>query len=143
MDNHIQLREWESCLAEFCRRNRARTTRLVVVDGLSREEQEHGLPLNGICVERDSSGTASVEIMFGGVSTADPRHLVRIIPHVRRVTNHLAANCCDTLEIEDESGMTTVLDFGSLTNLGESSPARFIRGRPELLGEFARRARAP
>lgn len=118
MITQTQHTEWERSLKEFCKRNWSRKSRLVLLDSEGRREQERGLPLNGISIGLDADGSSRVEIMLGGHSARDPRHLVHTIRRVRIVRSSLAMNCCDTLEVEDLDGTTTILDFGPLTQLG-------------------------
>jgi hypothetical protein len=119
MHQHENHDQWARTVKTFCDRNWARKTRVIEISATGTLEQEHGLPLNGITIERDGNGASCVQIMLGGHTWADSRHLVRTIPNVRRIGIYTPANCCDVLEVEDVDGTTTVLNFGSLTNLGE------------------------
>jgi Family of unknown function (DUF5335) len=120
MSSDTQRAEWARSLREFCQRNWSRSTRLAVVDMDGRRELASGLPLNGIVIGVDADGTSRVEIMLGGHTSKDARHLVRTIHRVRVVRSTSPANCCDSLEIEDLDGARTIVGFGSLTELGGS-----------------------
>jgi len=112
--------EWEASLKEFCTRNWLRRTRLFYVDATGTRTSERGLPLNGLNLGVDPDGSLQVVILLGGHKTGDTRHLTRTLSGVRRITHSSPPNCCDTLEIEQESGARTILDFGPLTGLGDN-----------------------
>jgi hypothetical protein len=119
MGHQVEHDIWADGLKRFCDRNWARKTRMTRTTDAGIREQAHGLPLNGVTIERDDDGAPRLRIMLGGHTADDPRHLVCTISKVRRVGIYTPTNCCDVLEVEDEAGSRTVVSFGSLTNLGE------------------------
>lgn len=117
---HSTHPSWDKSLEEFCRRNRARKARMITVDSTGRYGSHYGLSLSGVALDVDADGSPKVEIMFGGRSARDSDQFVHTVRHVRRITPSEGLNSCDTLEVEDQQGGVTLLDFGPLTALGES-----------------------
>src|SRR5581483_10683600 len=74
---HIERRREElaTYFREFSKRNHARPTRLEIFGELGAQSEESHLPLGGISVENTGKDAPRIEIMLGGNSLIDPRHL--------------------------------------------------------------------
>lgn len=105
---------WAAYLQEFNQQNRARLTRLEVIKpGGSMEDfwLEDGLPLAGVDLDAEGSDAPRVEIMLGGEVVSE-RSMTHTVPRVRRIEIRLTADGSgEGLDIEDETGATTVLRF--------------------------------
>ncbi|MGE0132990.1 MAG: DUF5335 family protein [Blastocatellales bacterium] len=119
MVGDIKQGQWAVFFDDFSKRNRSRATRVEIFGDLGAQEEEHDLPLNGISVEETGPDAPQIEIMLGGASPGDPRHLTHTIAHATRVLPKTSADGRDeALEIEDASGVKTLLRFESLPKLG-------------------------
>src|SRR5438876_488975 len=85
MNENINCSVWVNYFNEFTRRNQSRPTRLEVFGEMGAQEEERGLPLAGISLER-GNGAPAIGIMFGVPSGFTPRHLTRVIENVRAIT---------------------------------------------------------
>jgi len=116
----VERGRWAEFLNEFSKRNQSRATRLETFGDLGAQEEERNLPLNGISVEETGADAPRIEIMLGGESPGDERHLTHTIARVIRVTPKTDAGGRDeALEIEDASGVKTLLRFESLLKLNQ------------------------
>lgn len=111
MIEHLDRSEWIDYFNEFSRRNQARPTRLEVFGENGAQEQEQGLPFNGMSLQQ-RNGSSRVEIMLGDL--IDPRHLTHVICQVNQITPKLGLDGRDeALEIISEDGETNLLRFES------------------------------
>jgi uncharacterized protein DUF5335 len=111
MKENIDRSVWINYFDEFTRRNQSRLTRLEVFGELGAQEQEHGLLLEGISLER-GNGKPSVEIMFGGPNGGTPCHVTRVIENVQEITPKRGLDGRDeALEIVDDQGEKNLLCF--------------------------------
>jgi hypothetical protein len=116
----VERGRWAGFFDEFSKRNRSRATRLETFGDLGAQEEERNLPLNGISVEGAGTGAPRIEIMLGGESPKDGRHLTHTITRAARVTPKTDADGRDeALEIEDADGVKTLLRFESLPKLNQ------------------------
>ncbi|HEY8458733.1 MAG TPA: DUF5335 family protein [Blastocatellia bacterium] len=114
----IERSQWASFFNEFSKRNQLRATRMEVFGDFGAQEEERNLPLNGISVEETGHDAPRIEIMLGGVSPDDDRHLTHTIRRAARVFSKISAEGRDeALEIEDADGVKTLLKFESLPKL--------------------------
>ncbi len=114
----IERDHWVEFLSEFSKRNRSRATRLETFGDLGALEEERNLPLNGIGLERSGADAPRIEIMLGGVSPKDERHMAHTITRVTRLAVKTDAEGRDeALEIEDAEGAKTLLRLESLPEL--------------------------
>ena len=118
MPGEIERGEWVSFFGDFSKRNQSRATRLETFSDLGAQEEEQNLPLNGVSVEETGADAPRIEIMLGGVSPSDERHLTHTIERAARVITKTSADGQDeALEIEDADGIKTLLRFESLPKL--------------------------
>ena len=120
MQGQIRTDDWQKYLNDFSRRNAGRTARLEVLSenlGVQGDNVDR-LPLQGITLDKKSSLAATLEIMLGGGSAADMRHLTHTVPQVRRIVAKFGPDAReDALEIESEDGGRTLLIFETLPEL--------------------------
>jgi hypothetical protein len=110
MKENIDRSVWINYFNDFSRRNLSRSTRLEVFGELGAQEQEHGLPFEGISMTKGAS--PSVEIMLGGRGASKTRHLTHVIPDVTEITPKRAVNGRDeALEIVSGKGYRNLLRF--------------------------------
>ena len=113
MTDGIDRSAWMTYLAEFTKRNHARTTQLEVFGENGAQQEERGLLFSGISMD-EVKGKPNIEIMFGN-GTA---HLTHMILDVREVTpKHALDGRDEALAIIDNYGETTLLRFESLPAL--------------------------
>jgi len=118
MPNEIEQSEWVAYLKEFSERNAGRPTRLETFGELGAQEEEQGLPLAGISVEINGADAPRVEIMIGGLTAGDMRHLTHTVPRVNRIMRKLGADGREeALELEDSDGTQTLLRFEARAEL--------------------------
>jgi hypothetical protein len=117
----IERERWNEFLSDFAKRNENRPTRLEVIDQeTGAQELEKFLPLVGISFEPEGSAAGSVEIILGGVSKNDPRHMQHIVFKAKRITPIVGTKGFeDGIGIEGEDGTRTLL---TLEELRELSP---------------------
>jgi hypothetical protein len=121
MQDEIERSEWVAYFKEFSERNAARPTQLETFGELGAQEEEHGLPLAGVGVEMDGADSPRVEIMLGGLSATDERHLTHTVMRVRRIMSKLGADGREeALELEDSDGTQTLLRFEARAQLKAS-----------------------
>ena len=122
MQDEIKREEWAGYFREFSQRNQARPTKLEIFGDLGAQSEERHLPLNGISVENSGKDAPRIEIMLGGNSLSDPRHLTHTITRASRVIPKRSPDGRDeALEIEDQGGTKTLLRFEALAELTASS----------------------
>jgi hypothetical protein len=110
--------QWAAFFRDFSERNQSRATRLETFGDLGAQEEERNLPLNGISVGENGNDAPRIEIMLGGASLDDGRHLTHTIARAVHVFPKTAADGTDeALEIEDANGVKTLLRFESLPEL--------------------------
>jgi Family of unknown function (DUF5335) len=115
MQDEIKSDQWTEFLRVFSERNQARPTRLETFGELGAQEQERHLPFGGISFD---SKAKTLQIMLGGSTAKDARHLMHTITQVRRVFTKQGADGGDeALEIEDANGVKTLLQFEVLVEL--------------------------
>src|SRR5689334_3761546 len=77
---------WNEFLSDFSRRNENRPTRLEVIGPeTGAQELEKFLPLVGINFEPEGSAAGSIEIILGGPSAEDPRHMQHVVLNTKRI----------------------------------------------------------
>ncbi len=80
------------------------------------------LALEGVTFESNRSDASGIEIMLGGTSAADMRHLTHTVTQVRRIVPKKGVDGReDALEIESEDGTKTILIFKQLAELAEDN----------------------
>ncbi len=108
MNEKLDHVDWANYFNEFTRRNQSRPTKLEVFGDAGAQEEERGLPFNGISFEQQE-GAPRVEIMLGG---AGQRHLTHVVSNVHQITPKLGLDGRDeALEIIDANGETSLLRF--------------------------------
>jgi len=122
MSGFIERDHWKGFLDEFSKRNQLRATRLEVFGELGAQEEEEYLPLVGVSFETKGSAAGSVEVILGGESTADERHLEHTISKVERIAPLIGVTGLeDGLGFEDQEGGKTLLLFEKLLELREAT----------------------
>jgi hypothetical protein len=123
MSGFIEQDQWKSFLDEFSKRNKSRATRLEVVSELGDQQEEEYLPLLGVSLESKGSAAGSVEIILGGETAADERHVEHIVNNVQRIAPLIGLTGLeDGLGLEDQEGGKTLLLFERLPELPEATP---------------------
>jgi uncharacterized protein DUF5335 len=118
MPGFIERNQWKTFLDEFSKRNQLRATRLEVLGDLGAQEEEQFLPFVGISLESKGNAAGSVEIILGGETAADERHLTHLISNVERIAPLIGPTGLEEgIGIEDEEGGKTLLRFESLPEL--------------------------
>jgi hypothetical protein len=123
MQGEIARNQWETFLDEFSRRNRMRPTHLEVIgEEIGAQEEETLLPFTGISFESKGTASGSLEIILGGESVADARHLTHTVTGVKRILPLLGTGALeDGLGIESEDGVKTLLRFETLPEIPETT----------------------
>lgn len=122
MSGFIERDQWKSFLDEFSKRNQLRATRLEVVGELGAQEEEEYLPLVGVSFETKGTSAGNVEVILGGESAADERHVEHIISKVQRIAPlNGVRGFEDGLGFEDQEGGKTLLLFERLPELPEAT----------------------
>jgi len=126
MSGFIERDQWKSFLDEFSKRNQLRATRLEVVGEFGAQEEEEYLPLVGVSFETKGTAAGNVEVILGGESAADERHVEHMISKVQRIAPLIGVRGFeDGLGFEDAEGGKTLLLFEKLIELPEvTSEAR-------------------
>jgi hypothetical protein len=123
MPGFIEQDQWKSFLDEFSKRNQLRATRLEMVSELGDQQEEEYLPLVGVSLESKGSAAGSVEIILGGETAADERHVEHIVNNVQRIAPLIGLTGLeDGLGLEDKEGGKTLLLFERLPELPEATP---------------------
>ena len=127
MAGFIEPDQWKSFLEEFSKRNQLRPTRLEVLGEMGDQEEEDHLPLVGISFEAKGSAAGSAEVILGGETAADQRHIDHVIPNVKRIAPIIGISGVeDGVAFEDAEGTKTLLLFEQPLELPE--PARESEG---------------
>jgi hypothetical protein len=122
MPGFIEQEQWKSFLEDFTKRNKLRATRLEFVGEFGAQEEEENLPLVGVTFESKGSAAASVEIILGGETVEDKRHLEHFIEKVQHIAPLVGPTGLeDGLGIEDQEGNKTLLIFEKLTEIPEKT----------------------
>jgi Family of unknown function (DUF5335) len=120
MPGFIEKDQWKTFLDEFSKRNQLRPTRLEVVGEIGAQEEEEYLPLIGVSLETRGTAAGSVEVILGGESPADDRHVEHIISKVQKIAPLIGVSSFeDGLGFEDQEGGKTLLLFEKLPELPE------------------------
>jgi hypothetical protein len=110
--------QWKVFLDEFSKRNKSRPTRLEVIGELGAQEEEQFLPLVGVSFETKGDAAGSVEVILGGETAEEPRHLTHTISNVERIAPLLGTTAVEEgLGFEDKEGGKTLLRFEILPEL--------------------------
>jgi len=124
MPGFIERDQWKAFLDEFSKRNQLRATRLEVIgEEIGAQEEEQLLPFSGASFETKGDAAGSVEIILGGETAAEPRHLTHTISNVEKIAPLIGITGLeDGLGIEDKEGNKTILRFETLPGLEETLP---------------------
>ena len=118
MAGFIEREQWKTFLDEFSKRNQMRATRLEVIGEIGAQEEEVYLPLVGVSFEPKGTAAGSVEIILGGETAKEPRHLTHLIPNVQRIAPLPGTTSLEEgLGIENDEGMKTLLRFKALAEI--------------------------
>ena len=122
MAGFIERDEWKTFLDEFRKRNESRATRLDIIGEFGAQEEEDYLPLLGVSLEGKGSEAGSVEIILGGKTAADERHVEHTIHNVERIAPIVGTSGLeDGVGFEDREGGKTLLLFEQLLELPAAS----------------------
>jgi hypothetical protein len=120
MPGFIEEDQWKTFLDEFSKRNQLRATRLEVIGEIGAQEEEEYLPLIGVSLETRGTAAGSVEVILGGESPADDRHVEHMISKVQKIAPLIGVSGFeDGLGFEDQEGGKTLLLFEKLPELPE------------------------
>lgn len=90
MNGEIEQNQRATYLNEFSKRNRMRSVRLQLVgEEIGAQEEAQHLPLTGVSLDK-GDGALRVEIMLGGQTAADTRHLAHTVASVERTIKNPA-----------------------------------------------------
>jgi uncharacterized protein DUF5335 len=122
MAGFIERSQWKTFLDEFSKRNQLRPTRLEVIGEIGAQEEEQFLPLLGVSFETKGDAAGSVEVILGGETAEEPRHLTHTISQVERIAPLTGTTTVeDGLGFEDKDGGKTLLRFEMLPELAETT----------------------
>lgn len=122
MPGFIEENQWKSFLDEFTKRNQFRATRMEIVGDAGAQEEEQLLPLVGVVLEPKGSAAGSVEVLLGGETAQDQRHVDHLITNVLRIAPLIGADGLEGgLGFEDEYGTKTLLTFERLPEITEKA----------------------
>ena len=125
MPGFIEENQWKSFLDEFTKRNQFRATRMEIVSDAGAQEEERLLPLVGVSLEPKGLAAGSVEVVLGGETAKDPRHVDHLITNVLRIAPLIGADGLEGgLGFEDEHGTKTLLTFEKLPEITEKASER-------------------
>ena len=128
MAGFIEQERWKSFLDEYTKRNQFRATRLEVVGEIGAQEEEEYLPFVGVSFDPKGSAAGSVEIVLGGETAKDPRHVEHVITKPERIAPLIGIDGFeDGLGFEDQDGTKTLLIFEKLPEI----PEKTSETRPE------------
>jgi hypothetical protein len=119
MPGFIERNQWKTFLDEFSKRNQMRPTRLEVVGSdVGAQEEEKFLPLVGVSLETKGDAAGSVEIILGGETAVEERHLDHTIRNVERIAPLIGTTGLEEgLGIQDSEDVKTLLRFETLPEL--------------------------
>ncbi len=131
MPGFIERDQWKSFLDDFSKRNQLRASRLEVVGEIGAQEEEKFLPLVGVSFEPRGSAAGSVEIILGGETSSDLRHVEHLVTNVARIAPLIGSTGIEEgLGFEDQDGNKTLLIFENLPEIPEqTSPAHDVTTR--------------
>ncbi|MGH9969881.1 MAG: DUF5335 family protein [Pyrinomonadaceae bacterium] len=122
MSGFIERDQWKTFLDEFSKRNQLRATRLEIIGEVGAQEEEVYLPLVGISFEDKGSAAGSVEIILGGETAKEERHLDHLVPNVQRIAPLLGTTSLEEgLGIENDEGTKVLVRFKALPEIEEVS----------------------
>lgn len=122
MPGFIERERWGSFLDEFTKRNQFRATRLEVVGEIGAQEEEEYLPFVGASLEPKGIAAGGVEVVLGGETAKDERHVERLITKVARIAPLIGPGGFeDGLGFEDQDGNKTLLIFEKLPEIPEKT----------------------
>lgn len=122
MTGFIEREQWKSFLDDYTKRNMLRPTRLEVIAATGAQEEEQFLPLLGVSLETKGDAAGSVEVILGGETAEESRHLTHTISNVERIAPLVAADTVEGgLGFEDKEGGKTLLRFEVLPELPEAT----------------------
>jgi hypothetical protein len=122
MPGFIERDQWKTFLDEFSKRNQLRATRLEVVGEIGDQKEEEFLPLGGVTLEAKGAAAGSVEIILGGETAKDQRHIEHLVTNVERIAPLLGTTGLEEgLGIEDKEGTKTLLLFETLPEIPEKT----------------------
>ena len=122
MSGFIEQDQWKAFLDEFSKRNQLRPTRLEVVGEFGAQEEEEFLPFVGVTFEPKGSEAGSVEVILGGETLADQRHVEHLISNVQRIAPLIGPTGLEEgLGFEDQDGNKTLLIFEELPEIPEKT----------------------
>jgi uncharacterized protein DUF5335 len=120
----IESDQWKTFLDEFSKRNQLRPTRLEIVGEIGAQEEEEYLPLVGVSLDPKGAAAGSVEIILGGETAKDRRHVTHVISKVDRIAPLIGIKGLeDGLGFEDKEGTKTLLLFDVLPEIPEKTSA--------------------
>jgi hypothetical protein len=123
MPGFVEQDQWTNFLDGFSKRNLGRTTRLEVIGEAGAQQEEEFLPLVGVSLDPKGTAAGSVEIVLGGESAADDRHLQHVIRNVQRIAPLIGETSLeDGIGFEDQEGIKTLLLFEKVLELPEATP---------------------
>jgi Family of unknown function (DUF5335) len=122
MAGFIEREQWKTFLDEFSKRNELRATRLEIIGDIGAQEEEVYLPFVGISFEPKGAEARSVEIILGGETAKEPRHLTHVIPNVKRIAPLLGTTSLEEgLGMENDEGTKVLLRFKELPEIAGTS----------------------
>src|SRR5438445_687476 len=93
-----------------------------VVGEVGAQEEEEFLPFVGVTFEPKGSEAGSVEVILGGETLADQRHVEHLISNVQRIAPLIGPTGLEEgLGIEDQDGNKTLLIFEELLEIPEKT----------------------
>jgi len=110
---------WKDFLDDFSKRHALRPARIEIFgEEIGARELGDVLPFVGVSYETKGDAAGSVEVVLGGETAADQRHLTHLIPSVEHIYPYLdAAGIEQGIEIEASDGTKTLLRFEVLPEL--------------------------
>ena len=123
MPGFVDRNQWKPFLDEFSKRNQMRPTRLEVIgSSIGAQEEEKFLPLVGVSIETKGDAAGSVEIILGGETAREERHLDHTVRNVERIAPLIGTTGLEEgLGIEDSEAVKTLLRFETLPELEETT----------------------
>lgn len=110
MSNTIEVTQWTNYFKDFSERNLKRSVRLEIFDELGAQVEVKKLPLAGISVELSGENAPRLEIMLGGLSAAESKHLTHTVTNVTKILSRVDDNDVeDAVEFISEKGEKTLL----------------------------------
>jgi hypothetical protein len=121
MQGAIEHSQWKTFLDEFSKRNQLRPTRLEVIGDIGAQEEAQYLPFIGASFEPKGAAAGSVEIILGGETAAEDRHITHTILNVQAIVPLAGVKGLeDGLGFTDKDGAKTILRFETLPELSDT-----------------------